>query len=493
VSPSGCASSSECRNDSSCCVTGSWISGECNSAGSCPLGQRRRTRSVSPSGCATASECVVDATCNCSCNWTDQDCGPAGGCALNRMHQTGVCNFPDCTTTQCVVHPNCVSSCTVDFSPSPLNVGIDKSRILTAIPNPLHATVSQVSFGITLNPAAISLDNPTTDTDDPYSVVVHGNALGDSQVRANVTLLPEGSCQNTTDVVVRPTAWMQTQGGDVYTGGSLSNEIPETADNRNFSLDLNDWPGVIIHQEGVELGEYGWASDDDPDNWVAESRYEGKPFGTFQFFKKKFALEMQAPNFNSGDAAPVQDGVYYAQGPVVLSGESWQNLGADRWIVLLVEGGDVTINDDIVVPLGSFLAIATDGDINFNGEVNRAQGMFVADGAINTGVNTQAKIESKDLFGRIMDKAENFLSKAFHFNILAAQFPSDPQPSGSSFEGQGVFVANEFILTRDFGDERNDETPAEIFIARPDFIMSSYNGPDQNLWWFFQQWQELAP
>ena len=33
----------------------------------------------------------------------------------------------------------------------------------------------------------------------------------------------------------------------------------------------------------------------------------------------------------------------------------------------------------------------------------------------------------------------------------------------------------------------------ETFVARPDFLMSSYKNKDENLWWFFQKWQELAP
>ena len=77
--------------------------------------------------------------------------------------------------------------------------------------------------------------------------------------------------------------------------------------------------------------------------------------------------------------------------------------------------------------------------------------MFVADGAIDTGSN---------------DKA---------------------------FEGQGIFAASTFSLKRDFADSRNETTPAETFIARPDFLMSSYKNKDENLWWFFQKWQELAP
>lgn len=468
-------------------------------------GQRRQTLSCTPSGCNSGSRCVADSSCNCSCTWENQGCG-VNGCALNEMSQLATnCNFPDdCNgKTQCVKIAACASSCEVTLPSSPFNVGIDKSKILNSQVNPTHAYVDRVNFSITQSdPAGAIAVNPTSidtnsepNTPTNYNTAIQGNSLGIATVRADVTLYPEGTCFGTVDIVVRPTAWIQTQGGDVYTGGSLSNEIPETADDRNFSLKQEDdgFPGVIIHQGEVNLGEFGFSSNDSPNNWVAESKYEGKPFGSFQFFKKKFALQMQEPNFVSGSDAPGSDGVYYANGSVTIG--NW-NLGEDRWIVLLVENGDVTIDGDIIVPIGSFLAIATTGDINFDGEVGRAQGMFVADGRIDTGLNPQASLRIKRIFGKLLDEGKVLFNRLFQSEILARD-PGDmggsDLPEEALFAGEGVFVADGFDLSRDFGDDRNDDWPSETFMARPDFIMSSYNGPDQNLWWFFQQWQEMAP
>jgi hypothetical protein len=110
----------------------------------------------------------------------------------------------------------------------------------------------------------------------------------------------------------------------------------------------------------------------------------------------------------------------------------------------------VTIPNDIKVNKGGFLALASSGKITFAGSVANAQGMFVAD-TIDTG------------------------------------------SSATAFAGEGIFAASTFSLGRDFNDARNRTTPAETFVARPDFLMSSYKSKDQNLWWFFQKWQELAP
>jgi hypothetical protein len=97
------------------------------------------------------------------------------------------------------------------------------------------------------------------------------------------------------------------------------------------------------------------------------------------------------------------------------------------------------------------LGIVASGNLNFGPEVTRAQGLFVSDGVITTAESTQF------------------------------------------FEGQGIFAAQNFNLERDFEDERNDTLPVETFLARPDFIMSSYKDAIYNVWWFFQNWQEVAP
>ncbi|MCX6725918.1 MAG: hypothetical protein NT052_01195 [Candidatus Shapirobacteria bacterium] len=159
---------------------------------------------------------------------------------------------------------------------------------------------------------------------------------------------------------------------------------------------------------------------------------------------------MATENYSSsnGTNAPSEDKVYYAKSSRTLSG-NW-SLGNNRWIVLLVEG-DVSINTNIIVPKGSFLAIAATGSIVFNTSETKAQGMFVADNRIDTSSGAIA------------------------------------------FEGQGTFTAPQVIFGRDFKDSRNQTTSVEKFIARPDFIMSSYKDADNNLWYFNFLWKELAP
>ncbi len=389
------------------CTCGAWINKACGSAGACPVGRRLQTRTCSPFGCASQSQCVVDPACN--------------------------------------------PSCTMSLSPSSLSVQTGESVILTTNINLINdATIKQVNF--TSADSGIAMVNPSSVFSSPYRTNIFGVKAGSTSISGQTLLNPTGSCTapSPTSVTVEVASWFQTQGGDIYTGASLSNDIPETANNRNLSLKLDNWPGIITHQDenGVSLGS-GFPSNDTANYWLAESKYEGKPYGSFQFFKKKFALDLVSETYGQGRGdLPAQDGVYYAQSSRTLSG-NW-NLGANRWLVLLVEG-NVNINTNIIVSKGSFLAIVATGNINFADSVSKAQGMFVADGTIDTGENNQA------------------------------------------FEGQGIFASNSFALGRDFDDDRNDTTPAETFIARPDFIMSSYKDTENNLWWFFQKWQEIAP
>jgi hypothetical protein len=231
----------------------------------------------------------------------------------------------------------------------------------------------------------------------------------------------------------------------------LFDNIPETATNRNLSLeDLNGYPGVVSYDPSgigqIKLGS-GKTSKGIDNNWLASSKYQGKPYSSFDFFKKKYALKMTPDNDNFRGTLPAQDGIYYSSTGQTLSG-SWA-LGGNHWLVILVDG-DVSIRVNITVPKGSFLAIASSGKITFAGSVAQAQGMFVA-------------------------------------NVI------DTGDSAIAFAGEGIFAANTFDLNRDFANARNSITPAETFAARPDFLMSSYNSKDENLWWFFQKWEELAP
>jgi hypothetical protein len=88
------------------------------------------------------------------------------------------------------------------------------------------------------------------------------------------------------------------------------------------------------------------------------------------------------------------------------------------------------------------------GNIDFSGNTLRAQGIFLADKKITTGVGSDA------------------------------------------FAGEGSFVAGQsMILGRDLEDGRNRFEPAEKFVFRPDLVVNSL----RDLWSSSHVWEELAP
>jgi len=339
----------------------------------------------------------------------------------------------------------------MSLSPSSLSIQTRDFAILTANVNLANdATVKQVNF--TSADSNIAMVDPSSVFSSPYRTSIFGVRVGSTTISATTLLNPSGSCTapSPTTISIEASAWFQTQGGDIHAQGSLSDKIPATATDRNLSLDLNNYPGIISHlpDSQVSFGE-GYPSKSTAGNWLAPSAYQGKPYGSFDFFKKKYALQMTTDNFNG--SLPGTDGVYYsADGETLNSDQGDWDLTGNRWLIILVDG-DVTIPFNVIVNEGSFLAIASSGNITFGSNVRKAQGMFVANGTIDTGSG------DKD------------------------------------FAGQGIFAASGFGLNRDFGDARNRTTPAETFVARPDFLMSSYKDADNNLWWFYQKWQELAP
>jgi len=333
------------------------------------------------------------------------------------------------------------------LSPDVINLQTGSSEIITGNVSVQNGSVNQVNFSSS-NPDVASID-PLFDGDSPYRTQVTGEGQGSAEISASVSLSPSGSCStvNPANIAVSAAGWFQTQGGTIHTEGNLSNDIPTTAVDKNMSIAQDGFPGVISHQSTTEanFGE-GYPSNDDASHWLAKSTYQGKNFGSWTFFEKKYPVEMETENFDG--TLPGSDGIYYSGSDKTLQG-SW-SVPAGRWILVLVDG-NITIPVDISVPEGSFLGIVSSGNISFTDAVSQVEGMFIANNSINTGsTNTQ-------------------------------------------FQGEGLFAASQFVLSRDLGDIDNPITPAELFTFRPDFLINSYKDADYSLWWFDFKWEEIAP
>jgi hypothetical protein len=180
-------------------------------------------------------------------------------------------------------------------------------------------------------------------------------------------------------------------------------------------------PGVVGY--GVDLGTgNGNISSTD---WLARQEYPGTAFG-FQYFLSKFRINTEADPFD-GSMAGLASGEYYSGSDLSINGA----FPAGEKIVVFVDG-NVTVEGDLIVPSGSFLAIISSGEITFSDTVDQAQGFFMADGTITVAGGS------------------------------------------SQFFGEGSFVSRiNLDFNRDLSSSANATTPSEMFIERPDFYINA--------------------
>jgi len=476
-----CGMESPCPYTCSCACT-DWHGGySCGTLG-CTIYARPETRLCTPAGCDKETQCIADPSCfptptptsvqtHRTCSGTS--CIWVIGSGASTCFSNADCSHKECSGSDCVTVVGAgVNTCSI---PSDCQVSSHKecrSGQCKGVSGPganlcFNDTQCVVTHNECSGSNCVPISGAGTDQCSPPDVgctsathnvcnvsqqCVPVAGAGANQCTSNGECggVPQPPTPIPTPTPIGGRAWFQTTGGDIHTEGDLRVSIPSTANNLNLSLEQNNYAGVITHQSfgGAYFGE-GYPSNSEAGHWLAESKYEGKPYSSFEFFKKKYAMKMTTDNFDG--SLPAQDGIYYSNGSETLnSNQGDWDLSGNRWLVILVEG-DVNIPFNVIVEPGSFLAIASSGNITFGNNVRKAQGMFVASGTINTGSTDR------------------------------------------DFAGQGIFAASQFSLSRDFADTRNETTPVETFIARPDFVMSSYKDADNNLWWFYQKWQELAP
>jgi len=271
------------------------------------------------------------------------------------------------------------------------------------------------------------------------------------------------------------TAWVQTEGGDVYASGNVRSFIPAVVP-RAFNTDsVNGYPGVL---------SYGTLYDFDSDpfsegatlvsstNWqVNESRTS---VNYYDYFLRRFgspstpttsapfdnlAAVIQPP---SNCTATSCDSPYYVVGNMTTSG-NW-SVGNNERIVILVDG-NLTIGGRINITGNGFVAFIVNGTIT------------VADTVGTTWSSTTPVVEGV----YIATKADGsgLIQTGASINALTARFV-----------GSGVFVADSFLLQRDldtYGGNVNGS--AELFTYDPQLLLTM---PD-TMKDLSVTWQEVAP
>jgi len=271
------------------------------------------------------------------------------------------------------------------------------------------------------------------------------------------------------------TAWVQAQGGDVYSSGAIRSYIPSVAPRVFIRDGTGGYPGVLTYGTSVDLDSDPFEPGTDlvsTDNWQVNTSRASVNY--YDYFYRRFgapttattdapfdnlaAVSQPASNCTESTCAP-----YYVVGDMTTSG-AW-SVGADERIVIVVDG-DLTINGRVNITSNGFIAFIVNGTITVSDTVGTTassttpvvEGVYIATtdtqaGSINTGSS-----------------------------IAAAT---------ARFVGRGMFISNGFLLQRDlegFGTG-NTGNAAELFVYNPQLLLTMPDSMKE----LSVTWQEVSP
>jgi len=271
------------------------------------------------------------------------------------------------------------------------------------------------------------------------------------------------------------TAWVQAQGGDVYSSGTIRSYLPSVTPRVFITDGTGGYPGIMTYGTSFDF-------DSDPyetgativsaDNWqVNASRasvnyydYFYRRFGapttptTAAPFDNLTAVTQPASNCTASTCTP-----YYVVGDMTTSG-AW-SVGADERIVILVNG-NLTIGGRINITGNGFIAFIVNGTIT------------VSDTVGTTAASTTPVVE-----GIYIATTETQTGSINTGESLAA--------GTARFVGKGMFVSNGFLLQRDlqgFGSG-NTANAAELFVYNPQLLLTMPDSMKE----LSVTWQEVSP
>lgn len=313
---------------------------------------------------------------------------------------------------------------------------------------------SSCTYFVRVGPDDQTLSYFVASTRDPWFQVTAGNLhAGDPNLLINQPAItspvpfscdfdPEGICQRYLILL---------EGADPATAGILTRA--------SGTIDVADAIGnqtSPISQGGANYQAFAYTSP--RENYAYFHRlFQLPPAPT----DDNFLLDSGKPNPLANPPSNGTDAYFY-QGDYTLNDANWTVPAGEALTVFV--NGNLTLQQETHVAPGGFLAFIVSGDITIDPAVGNPagpvgasnptetdpnlEGVFIADGQINTGASA---------------------------NRLIAE---------------GTFAAwGGFNFQRDYGDSRNNFKPAESFRYRPDFI---FNAPS----WFRIAdyiWREVAP
>jgi hypothetical protein len=256
-----------------------------------------------------------------------------------------------------------------------------------------------------------------------------------------------------TDQEVTGEAWFQVEGGNLHANlGTVSSDIPSTCSGAcaPYLITEDDATGTtgLVSYTGADptLGDFTLDNISEDDNdWHAQTSYQGLET-KYNYFARILEDDPKGIGewFGGEPAGDEKTGVYKGDGISRISGGEW-TIDDETAVVLLVPN-DIVIDVNIDVAEGGFLAIISSGDITIGDEVTNVEGVYIADGVINTCESLECG------------------------NISGGETVADRQ-----LVLEGIFAGWGGVgLRRDFGTTDNNTNPAELFIYRPDLQVNAY-------------------
>lgn len=260
-------------------------------------------------------------------------------------------------------------------------------------------------------------------------------------------------------------AWVQTEGGDVYASGTIRSLLPNLTP-RVFSKDGDGGnPGVVTYGTTYDFDggsvEQGGAYVSSA-NWLVNATRTSVDY--YDFFYNRFGRPTTTDNglfsnLNAVSKPASRATPYYINGSITTTGD-W--VIADDESVIFIVTGDITIGGKVTITPGGFAAFVAQGDINissnvgttFNSSTSVLDGIYVTSnaGTFATGSTTAA--------------------------------------GTARLVGKGMFVAGNFLLQRDLDTvNANTLASAELFIYDPQLLFTM---PDQ-MKELPVVWQEVVP
>jgi hypothetical protein len=269
--------------------------------------------------------------------------------------------------------------------------------------------------------------------------------------------------------------WTQTVGGDTYAATSVSSKIPVTAPQAYFSANgPGGYPGLLTYGSSFDVSLNAMTNGaESGSNTLSTTRWNASATNPTQSLYDHFTLllggmvgsgdpwdadgELSASDFSGCVSS---DYCFFSGNPTI---NNALTIGANEKRILVINGA-LTIKNTITITPGGFFAIIAKDGITIDSSVGAG-----APASYSTSITPQ--IQGMYITGG-------------NFSIPASIAPPDKQ-----LVLKGMFVADNFSITRSLSDANNLLYPATMFIHDPSLLFSTP--------FILQEvpfrWQEVAP